>query len=64
MITVKLFKYLISITLIITVYFTAITQTSSAVTAGTVFHANPVIGLVDGKPVSYPHPPLPTPLPA
>ncbi|MBT7811781.1 MAG: thioredoxin domain-containing protein, partial [Deltaproteobacteria bacterium] len=53
MITAKLFKYLISTSLIITVYFTTITQTSSAVTAGTVFHANPVIGLVDGKPVTF-----------
>jgi hypothetical protein len=53
MITAKLFKYLISISLIITVYFTAITQTSRAVPAGTVFHANPVIGLVDGKPVTF-----------
>jgi len=53
MITAKLFKYLISLILIFTAYFTAIAQTSSAAPAGTVFHPNPVIGLVDGKPVTF-----------
>jgi len=53
MITEKLFKYLISLILIFTAYFTAIAQTSSAAPAGTVFHPNPVIGLVDGKPVTF-----------
>jgi len=42
MITAKLFKYLISLILIFTAYFTAIAQTSSAAPAGTVFHPNPV----------------------
>ena len=53
MITVKLFKYLISLILIFTSFFTAIAQTSSAAPTGTVFHPNPVIGLVDGKPVTF-----------
>jgi|GEM_PF-1682241 len=53
MITAKLFKYLISLILIFTAFFTAIAQTSSAAPAGTVFHPNPVIGLVDGKPVTF-----------
>ena len=53
MITAKLFKYLISLILIFTAYFTAIAQTSSAAPAGTVFHPNPVLGLVDGKPVTF-----------
>ena len=53
MITAKLLKYLISLILIIFVYFTAIAQTSIAAPAGTVFHPNPVIGLVDGKPVTF-----------
>jgi len=53
MITEKLFKYLISLILIFTAFFTAIAQTSSAAPAGTVFHPNPVIGLVDGKPVTF-----------
>ena len=53
MITAKLFKYLISLILIFPSYFTAIVQTSSAAPAGTVFHPNPVIGLVDGKPVTF-----------
>ena len=53
MITAKLFKYLILLSLIFTAYFTAIAQTSSAAPAGTVFHPNPVIGLVDGKPVTF-----------
>ena len=53
MITAKLFKYLISLILIFTAYFTAIAQTSSATPGGIVFHPNPVIGLVDGKPVTF-----------
>ena len=53
MITAKLFKYLISLILIFTAFFTAIAQTSSAAPADTVFNPNPVIGLVDGKPVTF-----------
>ena len=52
MITAKLFNYLISLILIFTAYFIATAQTSSAAPTGTVFHPNPVLGLVDGKPVT------------
>ena len=38
MITAKLFKYLISLIIIFTTYFTAIAQNSSDAPAGTVFH--------------------------
>jgi len=53
MITAKLFRYLISLSLIFTAYFSAFAQTSGATPAGTVFHPNPVLGLVDGKPVTF-----------
>ena len=53
MITKKIFKYLISLILSFTTYFTAIAQTSSAAPTSTIFHPNPIIGLVDGKPVTF-----------
>jgi len=53
MITAKLYFYLIALILIITSNFNVMAQTSATDPAGTVFHPNPVLGLVDGKPVTF-----------
>ena len=51
--TAKLFMYPISLILIFITYFNTIVQTSNAAPAGTLFHPNPVLGLVDGNPVTF-----------
>ncbi|MBC8257511.1 MAG: thioredoxin domain-containing protein [SAR324 cluster bacterium] len=50
--TIKLFRFILTLSLISAAFSTAFAQTA-AKTSGTVYHPNPVLGLIDGQAVTF-----------